>query len=487
MSELCQVLASHCGLGYVLAPAGYGKTYLIAEAVSRSSGKQLVLTHTHAGVNALQKKMRGLAVSSAAFHIDTIASWALRLCLSYRAASGWTIERPSHNAEWTELYETCAALLDRKFIRRIVQISYKGVYVDEYQDCSIEQHRIVLKLARDLPCRVLGDPLQGVFDFSGQKPVDWNRDVIGNFQLLGQLETPQRWMRAGTPALGEWLQTIRKRLEQGHAIDLRIGLPASVTFTAVNSAEEIVRIQGNTCRYFACDRHETVIGIHKGTQQYKAKCHNLARTVSGKFSSIEEIEGKELFSFVEKIARAQSDGQRLKELIAFAQLSMTAVNKNLSADAKRGKSVEIRENTKNPEVAAAGNAYLRDPTSAHMCAFLKAMQGVNGVKVIRADLFYRAIGMLKKHAFHPEWTLAKAAEKYHEEFRHNGRPAGRKMQIGTVLLVKGLEFDHAIVLEADSLSRKELYVALTRGAKTLTIVSSTPMLAPADSDAGQIY
>lgn len=54
------------------------------------------------------------------------------------------------------------------------------------------------------------------------------------------------------------------------------------------------------------------------------------------------------------------------------------------------------------------------------------------------------------------------------------------MQIGTILLVKGLEFDHAIVLEADSLSKKELYVALTRGAKSLTIVSSSPTLSPVD-------
>lgn len=480
MPELCEVLASYCGPGYVLAPAGYGKTYLVAEAVLRSSKRQLVLTHTYAGVNALRGKMRSLGVPSAAFHLDTIASWALRLCLSYRTASGWTIERPDDNAEWTALYEACAALLEKEFIRRIIQISYKGVYVDEYQDCSIAQHQIVLKLARDLPCRVLGDPLQGVFDFAGQRLVEWDRDVTGNFKLLGQLETPQRWLRAGTPTIGEWLRIIRKRLEQGQSIDLRTGLPAGVRFMAVNEAEEMEKIQGNTCRYFSCGGHETVIGIHKGSQQYKAKCHRLARNVSGRFSSIEEIEGKELFSFVEKIGKAQSSGQRLKELVAFAQRCMTAVNENLSAGTKRGERVEIRENTKNPEVAVTGNSYLREPSSVNMCAFLKAVQGVNGVKVIRADLFNRIIGVLRKQAFHPELTLAEAAEKYHVEFRYKGRPTGRRMQIGTILLVKGLEFDHAIVLEADSLSKKELYVALTRGAKSLTIVSSSPTLSPAD-------
>ena len=134
----------------MVAPAGFGKTYLIAEAVSRSSGRQLVLTHTYAGVNALRGKMRILRVPSAAFHIDTIASWALRLCLAYRKASRWTVERPGDNTEWTALYEACATLLESEFIRRIVQASYEGVYVDEYQDCSIAQHEIVLKLARGL-------------------------------------------------------------------------------------------------------------------------------------------------------------------------------------------------------------------------------------------------------------------------------------------------------------------------------------------------
>jgi len=52
--------------------------------------------------------------------------------------------------------------------------------------------------------------------------------------------------------------------------------------------------------------------------------------------------------------------------------------------------------------------------------------------------------------------------------------------IGTTLLVKGLEFDHGIVLDAASLSRKELYVALTRGTRSLTLVSSQSTLNPVD-------
>ena len=88
MPDLSEVLAKYRGTGYVVAPAGFGKTYLIAEAVSRSANRQLVLTHTYAGVNVLRRKMRELKVSNRAFRVDTIASWALRLSLSYLSTSG---------------------------------------------------------------------------------------------------------------------------------------------------------------------------------------------------------------------------------------------------------------------------------------------------------------------------------------------------------------------------------------------------------------
>lgn len=477
MPDLPEVLASCQGSGYVVAPAGFGKTHLIAEAVSRSSDKQLVLTHTYAGVNVLRRKLRELRVRSEAFRLDTIAGWALRLCLSYPATSSWAINHPSGD-QWTALYHACSALLDNEFIRRIVRASYSGLYVDEYQDCSAAQHQLVLKLARDLPCRLLGDPLQGIFDFN-ELPVDWERDVSGPFQSLGQLKTPHRWNRAGSPAIGTWLGEVRQDLEQGHPIDLTKNLPYGVTLLHVNAQAEHSRVQGNTCRYFRCDPSETVVAIHKGSGQYKSKCHALARTVGGRFSSIEEIEGRSVFSFIHKFEHANTNQKRLKEVLAFAGQCMTGVNATLPAATLRGECCAIRNNTRNPSIANAANAYLTDPSSAAMARLLSSIREVNHVEIIRADLFNRSMGVLRKHAMYPQLTLNEAAEKYHAEFRYRGRPTARRKLIGTTLLVKGLEFDHAIVLEADSLSKKELYVALTRGAKSITIISRSGTLNPA--------
>src|SRR4029077_19548381 len=79
--DLSEFLAAYRGTGYLVAPAGFGKTHLIAEAGSTSANRQLVLTHTYAGVNVLRRKMRDLRVSAKSFRVDTIASWALRLSL----------------------------------------------------------------------------------------------------------------------------------------------------------------------------------------------------------------------------------------------------------------------------------------------------------------------------------------------------------------------------------------------------------------------
>lgn len=481
MCELSAILAAHEGSGYVVAPAGYGKTHLIAESTARSAGRQLILTHTYAGVNALRRKMRTLGVSDRLYHIDTIASWSLRLSLSYAATSGWREQRPADNAQWNALYAACAGLLDCEYIRRIARASYKGLYVDEYQDCSAAQHAIVLKLARELPCRILGDPLQGIFDFEGQNPIDWARDVEGGFERLGALNVPHRWIQAGAGDLGTWLTNVRARLEQGQPVDLNANRPAAVRFVQSNAdPQTLFQAQGNTCRYFNCDRAHTVIAIHAGRQEYKAKCHRLSRGLSGRFSSIEEVEGKDLFSFIRKIERARTNAAGLKTAIAFAKTCMTAVEANLPAGTMRAEHVDIRANTRNPGVALKANNYLAAPTSGALAGFLVAMKETAGVEVVRADLFNRALGVIAKHVLHPELSLAEAAETYQGEFRHKGRPVGRRKLIGTTLLVKGLEFDHAIVLDATSLSRKELYVALTRGARSLTVISTNPILNPGD-------
>ncbi len=473
--ELALKLNGFTGKGYVIAPAGYGKTHLIAVAVTAATKKQLILTHTFAGVNSIKAKMTALGVPASKYQIDTIASWSLRLCLAYPKTSGWQVEHPT-SKQWNKLYECCSGLLGKQFVRRVVAATYAGVYVDEYQDCSDLQHGLVCALAEFLPCRILGDPMQAIFDFGGDegKPVDWTVSVYPTFTCLGQLETPWRWKTNGDPNLGAWLKKVRETLLKGQKIDLSNGLPVCVKrayttpeFLASKQYSSLMDLLGN---------HDSVIALHGGDQQSKNKTHMLARNMGGKFSSIEEVEGKDLHSFIKNLVAATTTQQGFLLALEFAKKCFTGVGDTLTAGTKRGEVAKQSKGTKYPLVLHAANAYLNSPTSAHLKAFFLALKATPETSAYRRDLLYRFFNVLKIHIDGGGATLTDAANLYQRDMRHTGRPISHRKLIGTTLLVKGLEYDHAVILDADALDAKDLYVAMTRGAKTLTIVGEQRLL-----------
>jgi len=468
-NELAVKLAECTTKGYVVAPAGYGKTHLIAMAVKAGSRRQLILTHTFAGVNSIKTKMTSLGVPSSRYQIDTIAGWSLRLCLAYPKASAWKIENPT-SKQWAKLYECCSNLLSKDFVRRVVEASYAGVYVDEYQDCSDLQHRLVCALADFLPSRILGDPMQAIFDFDDGKPVDWEASICPHFDCLGHLEKPWRWDNAGRPELGAWLNAARKSLEQGETIDLMNGLPASVKRVHTQPQYLPAKQYALLCEHLG--NTASVIALYGGDQVSKNKTHRLARTMAGRFSSIEEVEGKALFSFVKKLDAAKTARDRFLLVLEFAKHCFTAVDKTLTAGTKLGNIAKETKATKYPDLLAAANLCLTTPTSRNLKAFVLLLKANPETSAYRRDLLYRFLTVLKLHVDGQGATLLESANLYQREMRHIGRPIRHQKLIATTLLVKGLEYDHSIILDADSLGPKDLYVAMTRGAKSLTIVCS---------------
>jgi DNA helicase-2/ATP-dependent DNA helicase PcrA len=73
---------------------------------------------------------------------------------------------------------------------------------------------------------------------------------------------------------------------------------------------------------------------------------------------------------------------------------------------------------------------------------------------------------------------------FHEatiRIREQGRVLGRALPrraVGSTLLLKGLESEVAVVLDADSLNARNLYVAMTRGSKRLIVCARKPVLKP---------
>src|SRR5690606_20341770 len=110
---------------------------------------------------------------------DTIAGWCLRLATSYPSMAGLLL---GHGPlDWGAVYDATARLINTGSIDRVIKSSYVGVLVDEYQDCTIDQHNVIRVLADRIPVCVFGDPLQSVFNFAHQPVVDWDRDVIPHF------------------------------------------------------------------------------------------------------------------------------------------------------------------------------------------------------------------------------------------------------------------------------------------------------------------
>ena len=58
----------------IIAPAGHGKTEMIADIVEHAEGKQLLLTHTNAGVDAIEKRLQKRNVSKEKYVVTTIAA-----------------------------------------------------------------------------------------------------------------------------------------------------------------------------------------------------------------------------------------------------------------------------------------------------------------------------------------------------------------------------------------------------------------------------
>jgi DNA helicase-2/ATP-dependent DNA helicase PcrA len=63
--------------------------------------------------------------------------------------------------------------------------------------------------------------------------------------------------------------------------------------------------------------------------------------------------------------------------------------------------------------------------------------------------------------------------------REARRATGRALPrfgIGSTLLLKGLEADHAMIQDATSLNARHLYVAMSRASRSLAVLSSSSLI-----------
>lgn len=460
---------------FAVAAAGCGKTELLGQIVAdQRSGRQLVLTHTHAGVAAVRRRLFDLRVPQEKYHLDTIAGWCLRYGASYPAISGF---RPGAEADpdWAAAYPGAERVCRAALGQRIIRASYDGVLVDEYQDCSLKQHAVVSALGECIPYRGVGDPLQTVFGFRGDPVVPWST-IQADFDVLDSaLRDPWRWRRPGRNAkLGEWLVEARRQLATTRRLDISTHAP--VTWIQHATDVEPVEAWASACGDAGAP-YDTLVAILK----WPDICKGLARRLGGRWPVVERFDDPDLLRLGSVLAGANGPTV-VSALVDFVADRVTTLGTELrpmveAIKAGRG----TGRFTKHREQAAKLEALANEPTPAQALAWLDGVLARRDWCLYRRECVYQLRAALRECVGSSFATLPDAVGAARTRARHRGRRTHRRT-IGTPLLVKGLEFDHAVLLwEPDHLSVEGLYVALTRASKTLTIVSRSRTLVPAGS------
>lgn len=460
--------------GAVTAPAGCGKTHMIAEALARHANPRpvLVLTHTNAGVAALRGRLDRAGVSPTTYRLATIDGWAMRLISTFPTRSGHDADllqlaRPG--TDYPNIRIAAAKLLKAQHISDILAASYARLIVDEYQDCSIRQHAVVVFAAQTLPTAVLGDPMQAIFGFGGDDLAKWNDDVCAYFPLAGELKTPWRWINAGAAPLGEWLLEVREKLLRGQGVDLRAA-PAGVNWVELDGTEDHER-RLRAARGRPPGNVGSVLII--GDSRNPAGQREFASQTPGAVA-VEAVDLRDLVGFAAAFKLDAPDA--LERLANFAQSVMRNVG---AADLLRRVQTLLRGTARNPptEVETAALAFARTPSHREAVALLVEISRESGVSAHRPAVLRACIRALQLCEGPEGLSFHDAAIRMREQNRLMGRPLPTRA-VGSTLLLKGLEAEMAVILDAGGLDARNLYVAMTRGSKALSVCAPSPILNP---------
>ncbi|BCL73778.1 hypothetical protein TUMSATVNIG1_57640 (plasmid) [Vibrio nigripulchritudo] len=109
---------------------------------------------------------------------------------------------------------------------------------------------------------------------------------------------------------------------------------------------------------------------------------------------------------------------------------------------------------------------------------LQQLESKRGVKIYRRAAFVALKESLSLSISKPDQTISDAASSVREQLRVRGDKRIPQRAIGSTLLLKGLECDHSLILNADNMNAQHLYVAISRGAKSITVFSRSNLIGP---------
>lgn len=484
----------------LVSPAGYGKTFTIVQCLKHTVGKQLILTHTHAGVGSIKEKIREAGIAPASYTIETISSFVQQFIHAFY--NPIDIPPQEKSKEYHQfIIDKAAIVFSASLTQKVVASSYKGLFVDEYQDCSQEQHKVIQILSQILPTHIVGDPLQSIFDFNGT-PVNMDTDLIG-FEKFPDLDVPQRWYKEGnSKRLGDILKEFRELLLEKKTIELIADNAAGfhivkVLETDIMNAKSDYRtkldsiitnkknIQGMDSLLIIVPEYEITKNgkpLKKGSVSERAKlkdridyakCLTLLEAIDDKsFYSI----AKDADELIAGIHKARKKYKKIKEEILDKLFPAGKVNEWFNNEGLKTKKT-VADKVKCDKIRMLLDAFILTPSAQCLYNLVVSLRKEFKIKYKREELG-RTFTVGLKQSYLNNISVYQAVKDNRNLIRRTGRKVHGKC-IGTTLLTKGLEFDTVVLLDTHRFASPEhLYVALTRCCKRLIIFTESFTLSP---------
>lgn len=168
----------------------------------------------------------------------------------------------------------------------------------------------------------------------------------------------------------------------------------------------------------------------------------------------------------------------LRAALDFAFAVMTGVDRE--GIAGRAATVAAGRHRAPPEAhELAAIQYREVGDAASLIALFDALEAAQGARTFRPEILRTCIKALRSSG--PDVSFLEAAKRLREQQRVLGRLLPT-IAVGSPLLLKGLEGDVAVILDASDFdrdaakNRKNLYVAMTRGSRKLVVCSPTHLL-----------
>lgn len=449
------------------APAGHGKTEMITDLVDKLPGKKLVLTHTNAGVDALQQRMNRKSISEDRYYLSTITSFCMKWCDAYpHTANVDFAVKMSDVGYYPMIHAGAVRIFQNEWAREVIGGTYGCVIVDEYQDCVLMQHQIFVELNRTLPVYVLGDPLQAIFGFK-EKLVSWKNMC---FDITPIDTYPWRWEKTN-PGLGQYLNEVRGQLLPG--LDGQC-----VKLSTVPKQEAVHRI-GTSALH---DGSIFSIANQYGTVLYIAKWESdtiaFSKGTGGLFQHDEPQNLRILYETSQFLDT--DDGYiRAKTIYDFIGKCASGVATELKSYEDHIKEGDFNFNRikKHSEFGKRMTRLYINHGHDDMMAVLDWIKNEPDFHIHRRELFTEMQRSIRR-ARDLNIPITQAAQEIRMIPGNQSKYAGFKRLASRTLLSKGLEFDCVIIdlskvsqNENSRYSSTEMYVAMTRAMKAIYFIT----------------